>query len=255
VLLGVGKNMVQSIRYWGAATQVLDDTGRGMVEPTALGQSLLNDWDPYLEEIGSLWLVHWLLVNNPAKAAAWYYAFFHYPRRDFTKADLTEHMSDWAARHEAKNKRATLERDVDCLLRTYLPGRSSKKGVAEESFDCPLAELGLVHSLEDGERFGFTFGSKRSLPDAVFAYALLDFLDQTRGERQTVVLHDALYEPGSPGQAFKLSENALIEGIEAVEQLTEGAVQMDDTAGLKQIYLRRPVDKVALLAAFYAGQA
>jgi hypothetical protein len=60
VLLGVGKNMVQSIRYWGTATQVLDDLGRGAVQPSPLGQALLSDWDPYLEDVGSLWLVHWL---------------------------------------------------------------------------------------------------------------------------------------------------------------------------------------------------
>ncbi|WP_219722099.1 DUF4007 family protein [Deinococcus planocerae] len=254
VLLGVGKNMVQSIRHWGTATGMLVDLGRGAVKPSDIGQRLLSEWDPYLEEAGSLWLVHWLLVNNPAKAAAWHYAFFHYPRRDFTKAEMVEHLSDWAARHDARNKLSTIERDVDCLLRTYLPGKSSKKGVAEESFDCPLAELRLLQTLEDGERFGFVFGAKRSLPDAIFAYALLDFLERVQGERQTVVLHEALYEPGSPGQAFKLSENSLIEGVEAVEALTRGAVQMDDTAGLKQIYLRRSVDKMALLDAFYAGQ-
>lgn len=255
VLLGVGKNMVQSIRHWGTATGMLEDLGRGAVKPSRIGQRLLNEWDPYLEETGSLWLVHWLLVNNPVKAAAWHHAFYQYPRRDFTKVEMVQHLSDWAARHDAKNKLSTIERDVDCLLRTYLPGRSSRKGVAEESFDCPLAELRLLQILEDGERFSFAFGIKRSLPDAIFAYALLEFLEAARGEQQTVVLHEALYAPGSPGQAFKLSENALIEGIEAVEELTKGAVQMDDTAGLKQIYLRRPVDKMALLAAFYEGQA
>lgn len=255
VLLGVGKNMVQSIRFWGTATQVLEEVGRAEVKPSRLGQRLLGEWDPHLEETGSLWLLHWHLVNNPAKAATWHYAFFVYPGRDFVKAELAEQLTDWAERHGAKNKRSTLERDIDCLLRTYLPGKKGKAGAVEESFDCPLAELGLLQEYEDGERYGFVFGAKRSLPTEVFAYALIEFLEKRQGERQTVAVHDVLYSPGSPGQAFKLSENALIEAIEAVEQLTGGAIEMDDTAGLKQLYLRSALDKEKLLEAFYGEEA
>lgn len=255
VLLGVGKNMVQSIRYWGTATQVLEELGRAEVQPSRLGQRLLSEWDPHLEEAGSLWLLHWWLVSNPAKAAAWHYTFFVYPRRDFTKNELTEQLADWAERHGAKHKRSTLERDLDCLLRTYLPGKRTKSGAVEESFDCPLAELGLLQEYGDGERYGFVFGAKRSLPTEIFAYALLEFLERRQDERQTVALHDVLYAQSSPGQAFKLSENALIEAIEAVEHLTGGAIEMDDTAGLKQLYVRSSLDKEALLEAFYEGQA
>lgn len=255
VALGVGKNMVQSIRYWGAATQVLEETGRGEVEPSALGKLLLNEWDEHLEEIGSLWLIHWWLVNNPTKAATWYYAFFGYPRRDFTKAELVMQLSDWAERHEAKNKLSTIERDVDCFVRTYLPAKTSKSGVAEDSFDCPLVELGLIQQYDDGERYGFVFGPKRSLPTAIFGFALLEFLEKNAGARQTVPLHDVLYAQGSPGQAFKLNENAVIEAIEAVQELTQQAIEMDDTAGLKQIYLRREVNKLDILRNFYRSQA
>lgn len=255
VELGVGKNMVQSIRFWGLATGVLAEAGRTEVEGTALGHRLLTEWDPYLEEAGSLWLLHWQLVNNPGRAAAWHHAFFAYPRRDFARGDLLEHLVDWAERQGARHKGSTLGRDVDCLLRCYTPGKGSKSGAVEESFDCPLTELGLIQPQEGGERHSFVFGAKRSLPTAVFAYALAEFLERALQGRQTVALHDVLYGPGSPGQAFKLSENALIEAIEAVEELTKGAIAMDDTAGLKQLYLRSDLDKHALLETFYRGHA
>lgn len=252
--LGVGKNMVQSIRHWGIATGLLHDGTKGEVSRSNLGEALYERWDPYFEDIGSLWLVHWQLVNNPAKAAAWHYTFFEYQRRDFSKAELTQHLGDWAERLGAKNKASTLERDVDCLIRTYLPSKASKSGVAEDSFDCPLVELGLLQQYEDGQRYAFVYGTKRTLPTAVFAYALLEFVEQTKGERQTVPLHDVLFGVGSPGQAFKLDENALMEKMEAVQTMTNGAIDLDDTAGLKQLYLRREVDKWALLEEFYGGQ-
>lgn len=253
--LGVGKNMVQSIRHWGVATGLLHDGTRGEVRRSDLGDALFERWDTYLEDIGSLWLVHWQLVNNPIKAAAWYYTFFEYPRRDFNKAELVQQLSDWAERAGAKNKSSTLERDVDCLIRTYLPSKASKSGVAEDSFDCPLVELGLLQQYEDGQRYAFVYGAKRTLPTGIFAYALLDFIERNKGGTQTVPLHDLLFGAGSPGQAFKLDENALMEKVEAVQALTNGAIDLDDTAGLKQVYLRRKVDKWEMLEQFYGGQA
>ncbi|KEF34343.1 hypothetical protein RDMS_08060 [Deinococcus sp. RL] len=255
VTLGVGKNMVQSIRHWGIATGVLEDMGRGEIATTVLGEQLLGRWDPYLEDAGSLWWLHWQLVNRPEKAAAWHYAFFRWTRQEFTRGELTDALTELAERQQARSKRSTIERDVDCLIRTYLPGKSSKKGLAEESFDCPLAELGLLRPLQDGDRYAFVIGHKRTLPVLIFGAALLEFLECTRAERQTVALHDALYGLGSPGQAFKLSENALVELIEAVQEQTGGAIELDDTAGLKQLYLRRPLDPSALLARHYEEQA
>ena len=72
VLLGVGKNMVASIRHWCQVTQLIEtdpnikgNTGR-QFRVTDIGQRLLLDsgWDPFLEDDASLWLIHWLLVSN-----------------------------------------------------------------------------------------------------------------------------------------------------------------------------------------------
>jgi hypothetical protein len=251
VTLGVGKNMVQSIRHWGLATRVLEDVNRSEVAPTYLGQRLLQEWDPYLEDIGSLWLIHWWLVGNPARAAAWHYVFFRWSRQEFSKSELTDHLLEWAERAAVRATRSSITRDVDCMLRTYLPSKSSKKGVSEESFDCPLVELGLLRPLQDGDRYTFVMGPKRTLPAAIFGYALVEYMNAVRGERRTVALHDALYGVGSPGLAFKLSENALVELVEAVQVLTGGAIELDDTAGLKQLYLREDLDGTELLERFY----
>src|SRR3990172_1273373 len=84
VTLGVGKNMVQSIRHWCLATRMLqEDPGtranRGrQVRPSDLGRRLfLGDepWDPYLEDTATLWLIHWLLTTAGERATTWYIAF------------------------------------------------------------------------------------------------------------------------------------------------------------------------------------
>ena len=64
VMLGVGKNMVRAIRFWVQVAGIAQATGNGL-EVTALGQSLLSrdGYDPFLEDIRTLWLVDRLISN------------------------------------------------------------------------------------------------------------------------------------------------------------------------------------------------
>lgn len=51
--LGVGKNMVRSIRFWCQAFKIIEADRTGSVKPTPFGDMLLGQkgWDPYLEDL------------------------------------------------------------------------------------------------------------------------------------------------------------------------------------------------------------
>ena len=63
--IGVGKNMVRAIRFWGTAARLITDdphNARGreaLCVPTRRGQALFGGggWDPYMEDPGTLWLL------------------------------------------------------------------------------------------------------------------------------------------------------------------------------------------------------
>ena len=59
--LGVGKNMVSAINYWTKSFGIIDDSSK----PTELGEFLFgkNPKDEFLEDIGSLWLLHYSLIS------------------------------------------------------------------------------------------------------------------------------------------------------------------------------------------------
>lgn len=266
VRLGVGKNMVESIRHWCFATQMLEeqpdpaDNKGHVLRPSNLAKQLLlkNGWDPFLENDASLWLVHWLLVSNPHIGTSWQLAFGHFHRPDFSKRELVDFVKSFAEKQSIRVSESSLARDIDCLLRTYLPVRNGARAeIAEETFDCPLQELGLLHASPDGEFFRFAIGPKPTLPAAVFVFALNEYFSTTQSERNTMSVQECLYGvsngPQSPGQAFKLDENSLVEYVEAIEDMTEGALVLDETAGLKQIYRRKPLDASRLLEMFYRG--
>ena len=260
VVLGVGKNMVESIRHWCTVTQVIKESaenkknGGAILLVSDIGQRLLgkNGWDPYLEDDASLWLIHWLLVSNPEIVTTWQIAFSQLQRPDFTKRELVDHLVTYAEKNSVVVNEGSLLRDVDCFVRTYTATRASaKQVVAEEGFDCPLQELNLIQSSPDGELYRFSVGSKPTLPSAIFGYALLQYFDTTHAGRNTVSVQECLYGHGSPGQAFKLDENSLVTHVEELEKLSRKAITLDETAGLKQIYRLKEVDPLKLLEDHY----
>ena len=94
VRLGVGKNMVGAIRFWLKAFNILtpDD------QITEFGQRLLSNdgWDPYLEDQGTLWLLHYQLVKT--NYATIYNIIFGSFRREktlFNKDSYISYLHKW----------------------------------------------------------------------------------------------------------------------------------------------------------------
>ena len=87
---GVGKNMVSSMRYWAAASGVIQDNAKkGHIATTPLGRRLLSDdgLDPYTENPATSWLVHWHLCGREAKTT-WFWAFSYFPHIFFERETM-----------------------------------------------------------------------------------------------------------------------------------------------------------------------
>jgi len=263
VRLGVGKNMVESIRHWCQVTQLVEpDPGvsgkkRGVLRCSQIGSRLfgLRGWDRFMEDDATLWLIHWLLATNPSVGTLAQLVFARFARPDFTRRELMDYVMAFVGRESLKIKESVAARDIDCFLRTYvaLP-RAKVLATPEETFCCPLLELNLIQTSLDGELYRFGIGRKPTLCAAVFAYALREHFERARGSRNTMSIQECLYGQGSPGQVFKLDENSLLEYVDRLEDVTDGAVFLDESAGLKQIYRRREFDPFPMLRAHYRGE-
>jgi hypothetical protein len=258
--LGVGKNMVRSIRHWCLAARVIEEvpvrSGRpsGCFRVSAFGMALFGPrgLDPYLEDPATLWLLHWQLVTNGQRCTTWFWAFSHFHEPEFTREALYAALLAWAQAAGAKRLAASsLRRDVDCFLRTYVPSRQTKTFVLEDTLDCPLVELGLLRAGADRQSFRFARGAQPQLPDGVLFYAALDFWDRFAANVKTLSLRDLARQPGGPGQVFKIDEAALAERCARLERWTDGALSYDETAGLRQLYRHKPIDAPELLRRAY----
>lgn len=248
VRLGVGKNMVQSIRYWCTAFKVLDDTTRFKgkagqqsrsdvkgLYPTELGKKLLdhNGWDPFLEDPASLWLLHWNLLKPPCAATAWYFAFNLFYQPDFFKDQLLVEVKHFRDTYATHIKDSSLEKDVTCLLKMYLQ-QGNRKGVLEETIDCPFTELGILQPVGTTGQFAFQVGGKENLPAEIVVAACLEFTSLIQQNVGTISINRLLFDQASPGMVFKLSEGALYDAIDRVAQSFRG-VSLVVTPGMVQL--------------------
>ena len=112
--------------------------------------------------------------------------------------------------------------------------------------------MGLIQEIEAGRLFAFVRDEHSSLSAGIVAFALLRYWETGPSQRQTLTFDEVAYRPGSPGRVFKLSENALTDYFESIEQFTERAISYDVTAGLRQLCRRKAVDPLEILRDQYS---
>ena len=244
VVIGVGKNMVRSIRFWGLAAKLIVEDPKaknrrspGMV-PTRIGHAVFGEsgWDPYMEDPGTLWLLHWLLLAPPSRLPVWWLAFNEFTAVEFSDSDIDvfaaaqlESAAEWSIPHSSSRRK-----DVRALLRTYAPAAHSPRTGIDDILDCPLRELNLIGRSADGARYRFTLGPKPSLPPEIAVYAALDYISRTGAGGNTATLSRLAHEPGSPGRAFRLTEADLLETL-APALPPDGSLKIVTPAGASQL--------------------
>jgi hypothetical protein len=241
--------MVQSMRHWALATgilslQNLDDQTSLRLAVTELGKIIFGEkGDPYLEHLGSLWILHWHLAALPGRSTTWHWAFNELNEPSFDRDLLVSRLMmrigllrEAGRMKESRVSETTIRRDVECFVRTYLAKPFSGKGLHEENLESPLSELSLIQPMGVGGGFQFRRGPKSTLPDDVFLYGLVEFWRNLYPTRREFSVEALTHEPGSPGRVFLLDEESVAERLAAMPDLTSGAIRWDESTGLRQVY-------------------
>ena len=235
VVLGVGKNMVESIKYWCLQTGLIKDGQEsGMMQLTDLGRFIFGDGkepgaDPYLEDDATLWMLHYKIVTE-APTSTWTMVFNHYNKPEFRKEELLQFIFRHLGVANKSLSVKTIERDIDCFVRTYA-GTRVKGG--EESFDSPFLTLHLIQATSDSGLYRLNIGRKNNLPESLVGYAILQYMKSIH--ELDVALTRLLFEPCSPGQVFKLDQGALVDAVLSLEKDCKNKLSYSDTAGLATV--------------------
>lgn len=251
VRLGVGKNMVRAIRFWVQLAKVAEP-GQGGLVVTPFGEAIFGGTghDPYLEDIKTLWLLHWNFTAQQAEPMfAWYFVFNQWSASDFTASEIVQAFVSETQKQERALSEVTLEQHFNVFLHTYYASRIKRASIAEDSLDCPLTELRLIqHSgyrtdektKRQVETFTFRRDSKPDITNALLAYCVLDYWQLYRSNEASLSFRDLAVLPNSIGQVFKLTEMDLRDRLESMTR--DSAIPFDFQASAALPRLVRSCD-------------
>lgn len=247
VQLGVGKNMVSSIRFWLKAFNVIDNKEM----PTEFGKRIFdneNGYDPFLEDEASLWLLHYQLVKNGF--ASIYSLIFNEFRKEkmfFNKETFVNYIKRIVESNPNLNfNENTIAKDFIVFVNLYKIDIESKN--IEDSFAGILSELELLKTTGKGkdEQFFIENSERDNIPEEVILFIILD----NPNYGSSISLNSLEFEWNSPGSIFALNRKGLVNKIlDIVDNFKD--ITFTDQAGVKELQFKKKAEAYTILDKYY----
>ena len=233
--LGLGNNMVKAIRFWGQVFGLLQ-VQRGLARNTELAKRLLDantGIDPYLEDPGSLWRLHWI-VTARAGLGAWVTTFLELQDAQITRDRLIDVVRSRAVAARGSVTRRTATTHVDIFLRTYDWARFDAAIPGEDASGCPFQELHLIEtSAVNGQTLvSLKRGPKPLLDVKAFAFALNDYWQGAAPGSRSLSVRSLLVDRRSPGVIYRLDEGGLLACLEELCEMSGMEMRSDGAGGM-----------------------
>ncbi len=245
--LGVGKNMVSSIKFWLRAFGFFNlHTNR----LEGLSHDILDDdgYDPYLENDATLYLLHYLLIKNVKTASIYNLAFIKLAKEklEFTPSNLQAFIERKCIKAGVEYNAKTLKNDINVFLKNYIPSDENKGGL-EDNFNGLFYDLRFLNKVSvDGEKkFRFNINEGKNLPEVVFLYALLD-----KFEGATSINLEAIRDNVS--SIFLMEKQGTYSLIKRIVEKYPDFITFKDDGGRQEVQIREGINKDEILEEYYA---
>lgn len=238
--LGVGKNMVSSIRYWMKAFYILDYEGN----ITDSGEFVFGEKgvDPFLEDVNTLWLLHYWLVST--RYATLYYELFakyHKDKLNFTKENVFNYIKRESDDKKFKGfvfNENTVNKDIATLLKMYV----TPEGKNVDDYSALLLGLNLIKKIGK-DKYEFNTKTRADIHPLIFLYAIIDVADGSH-----VVEYDRLQ---FLSRVFCLTQSEMIDLFEKIHMIYPN-VSYDNAAGEQLFTINEDLTKSQVLEKYYS---
>lgn len=245
VQLGVGKNMVFSIRFWMRAFML---TSKEELTPIAhYIFNNLNGVDPFIEDLGTLWLLHFLLVTGEeASIYNWVFLRLQKERKEFTRNQLVNTVRRYmieAERAKSFNENTT-KKDVAVLLQNYVEPQNAH---SNEDYTALLLDLNLIRTADEGKSYQFNIEGKRQLPLEIFIYAIIKWKEENLSMDFSSIQDLSL--------VFCLSDMETISLLQQASETYPELLHYSDVAGVKQLQFLKDCKAQDFLDKYYSHES
>ena len=237
--LGVGKNMVASIKFWLKSFGIIDEDN----QTTKFGDLIFadNGYDPFLEDPNTLWFLHFQLIHTYyATLYRQVFVNFHKERKEFSKANIfnfiKRQFADKAFEKTIYNEN-TINKDISTLLKMYV----IPDNYTFDDFSSVLIDLNLIKKVEK-DLYEFNYVTKAEISPLVFLYAVRSIAPTSK-----VIEYDKLLELSL---MFCLSQGDMYEifaGLTAINN----KITFDNAAGEQLFVINDDIDTYDVLSMYY----
>lgn len=226
--LGVGNNMVKSIRYWLKAFGLIEEAPGKGAQITSLGRIILDN-DKYIEEIFTIWILHSNIVKNIGAATAWFMFFNRCDVEEFTKEDIRLVLSNELFKYLGHMDFSdnSLKNDIDVLLNMYCKEKTHDHDPEDKNVS-PLAILGLISKNKD------IYVRKQPDISKLSTWVILYELQNLFGDKGSISIEDISTGDCSLGSVYHLSKVTINNYLDKLEDMDY--IRVDRTAGLDIVY-------------------
>jgi len=237
--LGVGTNMVKSIKYWMLAMGLIKEGQKNGAELTDLGKMILK-YDPFLEDDLSLWLLHSYISKNNFRSTVWYLFFNKCQAEEFTKEELYTVLRKELISYAETDSfpESSLKDDIDVLLNMY--SKDTKNDDPEDKNKCPLASLKLIK--KEGNMYYRQQPDMRHFRDEIILYELGNIF-----EEESSIGIDYVAELAA--NIYHLSRVAINTILDRLDNA--GYITVNRTAGLDEIYPNKKISVKKIIEDYY----
>lgn len=240
-IIGLGKNMLESLRFWLIAFKVIEEFEYDGVKAhklTELGE-VIYKYDKLLQQNDTLSILHYNLVRNWDDECTVFNWFYNTYRETVTsKQELLKSFITWVENNEPREiSENSLRRDIDCLVQFYT--KKADEGDPEDNIFCPFSRLGLIYLKPSGVGHELVI---KNLPELnqiglnSLYFVLLDYC--ALNEVELLSVDEIIEADYLLGKVFNLSRNKIVEALNTLTNHSYSPIQYIRTNNID--YIRVP---------------
>lgn len=240
--LGVGKNMVASIRFWLKSFGICENDNASW-----LGHYLFDNQtgrDKYIEDLATLWLLHFhLIFCGEASIYNLFFCDFQREHSSFQREQIGNYIKIKLIENGTPSifNKNTITKDIGVLLQNYVLPRKSQ---SNEDYSSLLIDLDLIRQNSEGGGYFFNAEGKRKVTKEVFLYGLLKVMGEDKS-----ISYDAIRE--QIGYIFCMTDIELIQMLKQLASDYSENLAYSDIAGIRQVQIIKEMDPVQVLNDYY----
>lgn len=243
--LGVGKNMVNSMKFWLKSFDVFDENSE-LKQP--FEQVFLDGgWDPYLENEGTLYLLHYKLCSkNHSSIYNLIFSNFRKIKPEFSQKNLV----DFVRGLDPKQNEKLIAKDFSVFKRMY--GQSSEDSI-DDGYSGLFTELGFLKEFKIKDKddktktlYRVANSNQNALPEAIILYCILSNPNYS----STISFSSFYTDEFGVGNIFCLDKDILEDKIKSISTKYKG-VTYSSEAGIKELQIKNKLNPVSILEDYY----